>query len=254
MHYTHQGKHPASRKWALTALVVASLAFLFLSQFAFAKTSQPMIPAQQQDRLPLDPLTREERDLAVRIVEDNAQARALRGKGRQKLVAVELIDVKPKNAESVTVEEPGRPIQTGRYAEVLYYRYDTGDGVRVVVDLRGRSVQEATRIDGNAVPLSFEEIEDAAKLALQDTQVRNLLGPSATQFRVVRPSSAEDQLHRDDGFRVEGLRILPASPNDPCWGRRCVSLLFRRGRFYLSGTQVTVDLTTQKVRVERTRR
>jgi hypothetical protein len=50
---------------------------------------------------------------------------------------------------------------------------------------------------------------------------------------------------------VQGLRVLGAEEKDPCWSHRCVRLLFRDGDVYRSEPIVVVDLTAQKVVVER---
>jgi len=115
----------------------------------------------------------------------------------------------------------------------------------VLVNLQQRSVQEALAINGDAVPLVAEEVNQAVSLALQNRTLINLLGPNYQQYRVATENSPEGEPNR-----VEALRLFASSPNDPCYRRRCVSLLFRQGDTFLTGTEVIVDLTTQRVRVE----
>lgn len=233
---------------SLLFLAAAVLASTSTPIDSLAQTPSPATPSPQ--RRPFDPLTREERERAARAANGDERARSLltRG-GRQRLITVELADDKPAEAERGRREGPDRPAQAGRVAEVIYFRYAANDGVRVLVDLASNRVRSVTQLDARGVPLSFEEIEEAAALALKNPQLRALLGPSADSYRAVRP----DEEARDDenALRVEGLRLMTTSQQDPCWEHRCVSLLFRRGRSYLTYTDVTVDLTTQRVHVER---
>jgi hypothetical protein len=53
--------------------------------------------------------------------------------------------------------------------------------------------------------------------------------------------------------RVEGLRTLGSTPDDPCTRDRCVVLFFRTHNRYIAINQVTVDLTTRRVIVNRGR-
>jgi hypothetical protein len=113
-------------------------------------------------------------------------------------------------------------------------------GVRALVDLEKREVNEASRVDGDQVPLTSEDVAEALELALQNEQLRTKLGPEAQQYRV-----------EGERYRVEGMRILATDESDPCWKHRCLDLLFRRGQFYLAEFPVTVDLTARTVRLGR---
>ena len=193
----------------------------------------------RQQTLPLDPLTSEEKLIAERIARADSHVGELLGTGRQRLIYVEFLALKPDD-EQKTRETPGRPIQIGRHAEVLLYRYDGDLGVRALVDLENRTVKEASRVDGDQVPLTSEDVAEALELALQNEQLRTKLGPEAQQYRV-----------EGERYRVEGMRILATDESDPCWKHRCLDLLFRRGQFYLAEFPVTVDLTARTVRLER---
>lgn len=239
------------------ALPLLALAVLTLFPLTLALTSQAHatnIPTPQDRPRPLDPLTDEERKRAARIAQEDRRAISLLGDGRQRVIAVELADAKPPEAASAKEESPDRPLVSARLAEVLYFNYQKNEGVRVVVDLGGGRVTDVSRVDANGVPLAFEEIEEAAALALRDPTLRSLLGDAADRYRAVHPDQDRGRGDDDDAYRVEGLRIIAAGPRDPCYQHRCVSLLFRRGHTYLTYTDVTVDLTSQRVRVERTGR
>jgi hypothetical protein len=185
--------------------------------------------------LKFDPLTPAERELATRLAEADPRVKKMRGEGRQILISVELAT--PKTADQND--------EYSRHAEVLYYRYEGNQGVLALVDLQQRAVQEAVSINGDSVPLVAEEVNQALNLALQNRTLLNLLGSNYQQYRVATQNSPEGEPNR-----VEALRVFASSPGDPCYRRRCLSLLFRQGDTFLTGTEVIVDLTTQNVRVD----
>lgn len=181
-----------------------------------------------------DPLTAEERELAVQLAEADPQVKRLRGGGRQILATVELAT--PKT---------GKDDNYSRHAEVLYYRYEGNQGILALVDLQGRRVAESARIAGDAVPLTTQEVNEAVGIALQNRTLINLLGPNYDQYRLSAQNLAPGRPNQ-----VEALRLLGSSPRDPCYQHRCLSLLFRQADTFLTGTSVIVDLTAQNVRVE----
>lgn len=244
---------PPLRGRTLPLLALAALTLLTLQPTLHTPARGLGHRGTQQQQRPLDPLTDDERQKAARIAQDDTRSRTMLGAGRQRVISVELADVKPPEAATARPEDPDRPLQTARLAEVLYFNYERNEGVRVVVDLSGSRVREVSRLDANGVPLAFEEIEEAAALALRNAELRSLLGPSAERYRAVHPDRDRER-DGDDAYRVEGLRIVATGPGDPCYRHRCVSLLFRRGQEYLTYTEVTVDLTSKRVRVERTGR
>lgn len=201
------------------------------------------LPPGQRRVQPLDPLTPEETELAARIADSDSRVRESLGVGRVQLIAVEFLALKsPIYRETREPEQ----LNIGRHAAVVFYRYDSDEGVHVVVDLERRAVGEITRMEGRAVPLATAEVAEAFNLALRDERVRGLLGARAGEFRVAGVERAEN--------RVEALRIVAPALKDPCHRHRCLALLFRRPEGYITGTSVTVDLTAQTVRAERTAR
>lgn len=200
-------------------------------------SNPPRVKAQTQrgQTYKFDPLTPEERELAVRLAEADERVKKMRGQGRHNLILVELAT--PKTGDQNDLNS--------RHAEVLYYRYDGNQGVLTLVDLRRQAVQEVVAINGDSVPLVAEEVNEALNLALQNRTLINLLGPNYQQYRVASSSSPDREPNR-----VEALRLLASSPDDPCYRHRCVSLLFRQGDTFLTGTEVIVDLTNQRVRVD----
>ncbi len=184
--------------------------------------------ALSQQIQPLDPLDR--------------RVKAAIGSGRQRLVQVQFLALKPARVSA----DPER-LQIGRHAAVLFYRYDGDQGIHVVVDLEKRAVVSVTRIEGRAVPLSTEEISEAFALAARNDRVRALLGSRLNEFKVANLAAGERPQNR-----VEGLRIVATFPRDPCYRHRCIDLLFHTSDGYIAGNTVTVDLTAQTVRAERT--
>jgi hypothetical protein len=221
-----------------------SITVVLLVPTALADRFVPPIPQRQVQSL--DPLTSEETALAARIATTDPRVKESLGEGRSQLVQVQFVALKPNVYQAS--QEPDQ-LKTGRHATVLFYRYDNDQGILVIVDLEKRSTGEITRVEGRAVPLAFEEITQASNLALRNERVRSLLGSRANDFRVANLSAGERPENR-----IEGLRVVATSPRDPCYRHRCIDLLFRQREGYIVGTSVTVDLTSQVVRVERTAR
>ena len=233
-----------SRAFFLFAVLSLTAVALLLTTFAQETRSPGTSPVQQRAQ-PLDPLTAEETELAARIASADPRVKEALGSGRQQLIQVQFLALKP-NTYPKTGQEPEQ-LKIGRHAAVIFYRYDADQGIHVVVDLEKSSVNEITKLEGKAVPLGFTEVTEAFNLALRNEQVRSFLGSRANDFRVARLSAGERPENR-----VEGLRVLATSPRDPCYKHRCLDLLFRQRDGYIAGTSVTVDLTAQTVRVERT--
>jgi hypothetical protein len=220
------GRRRASAGAALLCLAISVPAAL-----AQAPPPKPAPRKPARPPLPLDPLTAAEREAAERVARAEARVTELLGPGRYKLISVEFLALKPEDPRLAT--ETDGPIQIGRHAEVLFYRYDGDVGVRVVVDVAQETVRDVSRVDGQAVPLSEEEVVEAGELALHDETVIGRLGPDRRQYK------------------IEGMRILATRESDPCYRHRCVDLLFRRGPHYLVAFPVTVDLTSRDVMVQR---
>lgn len=225
----------------------AALSLTALVIWSSVPAEQPSAVASshvQRQVQPLDPLTPEEIEIAARIANSDAKVKAALGSGRHLLIEVSFLALKSPGYREA---EPQK-MKIGRHAAVIFYRYDDDIGIHVVIDLEQKAAGEITRLQGTAVPLAYQEVVEAFNLALRNERVRALLGARANEFKVFRPSSAGER----SPTRVEGLRVVTSSPGDPCFKHRCVDLLFRLPRGYLAGTSVTVDLTAQTVRVERT--
>jgi hypothetical protein len=209
-----------------SALLVAALAL------GNARAQPPATP------LPLDPLTARERALADTIARADSRVREFLAAGRSIRINVDFIAVKAANETAAQRDTP-----SGRHAEVLFYRYDTDQGLRVLVDLQRRAVVDIDRPTGASVPLSPDELALAARLALADRRVTALFGARMPPFRV----ATGPQLLTADSARIEGLRTLGATRDDPCFTHRCVVLFFRVNNQYVQMNRVFVDLTAQTV-------
>ena len=188
--------------------------------------------------LPLDPLTPEEREVATSVAQADVKVRELLGGGRTRRIYTDFIAVK---REGVRGDEP-----SGRYADVLFYRYDRDIGVRALVNLIARSVIDVVRVNGQSVPINNEEVEEAARIALADPRVLRLFGGTIPPFRVAtRPATREDA----ESARIEGLRLLGSSADDPCFRHRCILLFFRVNNRYVNVNRVVVDMTSQSVQI-----
>ncbi|MCU1266000.1 MAG: hypothetical protein JWM21_2318 [Acidobacteria bacterium] len=215
---------------ATTAGVFSALALTIMFAFVLSQHAQT-----QNKPLKFDPLTPEEREVATRLAEADARVQKMRGPGRQLLISVELAT--PKSADQND--------ETSRHAEVLYYRYEGNQGVLALIDLQKAAVQETALVNGDGVPLAASEVSEAIGLALKNERVLKLLGPDYQRYQLTA-----ENLHPGERNPVEALRVVAASPPDPCYRHRCLSLLFRRGETFLTGTSIIVDLTANNVRVE----
>jgi hypothetical protein len=225
---------------AIFISIPTCLVFVLLSLTAGGR---PLLLLPQQV-LPLDPLTPEEIALATSLADADSRVEESLGHGRTQLIQVQFVALKLADGKSTQERELSR-----RHAAVLFYRYDTDQGIYVVIDLQQRSIGEITKLEGRAVPLAVEEVSRAFALALLNKRVRTLLGPEANKFGVAGlPTGAAAQ------NRVEGLRVMTTSPRDPCYRHRCIELHFRKREGYLPATSVMVDLSAQKVKVQNTPR
>jgi hypothetical protein len=101
--------------------------------------------------LPLDPLTPEEKQTAERVALGDPRVKGLLS-AQHKPIYVEFLAMKPDD-EAKTREAWPRPIQIGRYADVVFYRDNDDFGFRVIVNLEGREVNHVERIDREQVPV-----------------------------------------------------------------------------------------------------
>src|SRR5688500_12352089 len=82
------------------------LAFLFICSFTISTLAT-------QQRLPLAPLTPQEKETAARAAGEDSRVKELLGGGRQRLVYVEFFALKPED-RSRSEERAGRPMRIGR--------------------------------------------------------------------------------------------------------------------------------------------
>jgi hypothetical protein len=232
---------------ARAALFSIALCFAFgLPSLATGEQSpSSRLSLTSPQELPLDPLTPEEIELAAQIASADQRVQKELGSGRRQLIRVQFLAL--KTGIDLKTGQEQKPLNVGRSAAVLFYRYDTNQGIHAVVDLRQKSVGNISRLEGRAVPLAIAEVEEAFALALLDKRVRILLGSKANEFRVAQPSAVQKPANS-----VEGLRVVATAPGDPCYKHRCLELHFRKREGYVAGTSVTVDLSAQKVRIKST--
>jgi Cu2+-containing amine oxidase len=198
--------------------------------------------------LPLDPLTSDERAVAVKIVESDKRVQELIGTGRREIVSIALFAQKGSRQE-IEAAAAGKVIPMSRSVEVILFRYEGEVGVRAIVDLTHKKVSDVGRLPSKDVPMTQAELIDAWRLASRDSEVREALGANFEKFQVL--SSPVSVAGKRPPYRVEGLRLEGAIETDPCYRHRCLQLLFRSDAGYLMQPVVVVDLSVQKVQVER---
>lgn len=200
------------------------------------------VNAQGQSRpaaapLPLDPITQEEATKAERIALSDPRIRELLG---QDYRSVYIQSIAPKLT-------PNDNEPHGRHADLLYVRADNRFGVRVLVDLVASKVIDHVQVPPPKVPLGRSDVAEALRIAVENPEIRRLLGDRASSFHVLTGPLGRDAANSDF---VEGLHHVGASPDDPCTTHRCVYLLFNSGgRLILQDREIVVDLNARQVRV-----
>jgi Cu2+-containing amine oxidase len=233
------------RRCPVLLVILATAVFLECSSGAPLRAQAKVNPKATTERqpLPLDPLTSADRALAERIATEDSRVRELIGTGPHHLVSVDLLFLKPEKEESPA---PVQAVEIDRNAEVIFRREDES-GVRAIVNLTKRTVTFVSRIESRQIPLTQEDIVEAARLAVENEELRHELGTEQEGFAAAAKSSRG----ATGRYAVTGLRLFTQDEDDPCYKHRCVRLMFRRDQDYLVQPVVMVDLTTRQVNLER---
>lgn len=182
---------------------------------------------RQAERVNPDVLTEAEAQRAVEIASADSRVREYFETDQPVFVAqVELLRLKEA--------------ETDRFALVSHYRYEGDLTIQSTVDLSREVVSEVEAIPHLPTPLAPEELARARELALANEELRGVLEDRFT-----------DYTSRRQGFEIEALVLRTASKEDPIFGHRVVSLLFKTPRGYLAGVETVVDLTTGELTIER---
>ena len=169
-----------------------------------------------------DELTVEEEKQAVALAEGALREKGLRTTDKLYVVGKELF--RDKEAVEKGIQE--------RKALVTHYRYDGDLAILTTVNLTRQTVINIETIPHLPTSLAPEEFEQAKSLAFKDREVKRIIA------------------NYEDRLRIEGLVTRASSAEDPLFGHRVVTLLFRVGADYLSTPPVMVDLTTETVIIE----
>jgi hypothetical protein len=141
-------------------------------------------------------------------------------------------------AEATTEKEDGskpRDVDAAPRTVVLtYYRYKTDEAIVTTVNVATKEVLKMEHIPHLPTPLADDEVTLAKELALKDDQVQKVLQPYGNKVEV---SVLVPQVGEGDKTKK--------------FGHRLVLLMFRVGQDYLVSPRVLVDLTEQKVEVEK---
>lgn len=220
----NQVLHIPSRMQGLLAPLLAALAL----------AAQPLVPRAQEgvtsierhEDQALQPLTAEEIDQAITVLERDGRVRTRLAKGhRIRTVLVERRE-----------EEKGAP-SGRRRADVVRYNYDTKETISAVVTLGPEpQVDHLTVTRGQPPGLGTEEIEEAKQLALAHPTVQAEL-------------RAAGQAGRESELIITHIRVQAATRGDPCSTDRCVVLFFNT-RDAVLDIEPIVNLTTREVTVQ----
>lgn len=223
--------------WLLLGILLAL--GTMISASATGQMTKAGGPANTQLR-PLDPLTPEERAYTERLARADARVKEMIGEAGVRMVSVELAAIKPES-----LRDAERMV---RHAEVVLFHPESDAGAKVLVNLQQKTVVQASRLTGEQVPMTSEDLAEAYQLAQRDAAVEKFLGESAKGFQM-QPAHVRLAVRLEN--EVTGLRVRGKNQEDPCAKHRCLELFFRRGRDYLSEQSVVVDLTAKHVYVER---
>jgi hypothetical protein len=194
-------------------------------------------PQATTERRALEPLNVDEHAAVERVARAEPRVKELVGETGVRVVSVTPVLIK--------TESPTQFDVTQRQVEVILFHPEREVGARVIINLQQNKVVAVTKLSGDQVMMTNDDVADAFHLALRDPEVVKVLGPEAQRFQIGNPPSGA----RPENA-VEGLPVRSTDPNDPCSKHRCINLLFRRGNNYLTQS-VTVDLTAKHVTVEK---
>jgi Cu2+-containing amine oxidase len=169
-----------------------------------------------------EPLTKEERTLAIKLAEPALKANKLLPDRKTFLTSVEVS--RDGEAEKRELFE--------RNAVLTYYRYAGDLGIRVYINLARQRAVNVEQLPHFPAPLALEELRLARELVLNDPRFKSDL------------ESLKEML------TVEVVLTRIYTPTDPLFQHRVVHLLLRVGPHNLTryGT-IIVDLTTEKVTI-----
>ena len=224
-----------------SAIIVVGLTTSSFSPVsAQQSTSQDQRPYSEK-RLPLDPLTRDDKALAERLARSDKRVRELLGEGQVRLILVQLVPLKPES-----YGEAARPV---RHAEVVLFQPEAEVGAQALVNLENGAVEQVRRLNGSQVPMNSDDLAEAFHLALRDEEVLKILGSRAKSYQIETMSETGTVTPAENS--VTGLRVRSSDEHDPCSKHRCLQLAFRQGTDFLSGPMIIADLTAKRVYVER---
>ena len=219
--------HP-SRLIAIGAAVLAS---------AFVRA-----PALAQDavaaRTSAYMLVPEERLAAERAAKSDARVLKVLGAGGPVLAGTSGVQVDKNDVMALASGATKKP--AARYVTIALLNQATGRAAQVRVRLDDRSVVDVTAVPATDIPIMNEEAAQAFGLARADARVRAAIGPALDRFQLRLPGQPLPPL------AAEILPVRAATDRDPCFGGRCVEILFRNERSYLP-LRVRVVLNTGAV-------
>jgi len=192
-------------------------------------------------QLPSTALSPLERTSAQRIVVNDSRVRSLIGAGEARVIVGEA-EVDKSEAERYLSGESATP--PTRHVSILVFNPATNQAARTLVVLGAPQIESVERIDPVNVPFTREDADDALALAKRDAAVRRAIGDAVDRFTLVEPG-------QDTGkaFVAQLLPVLSSDPHDACHVDRCLDLIFRGERGYLS-TRAHIDLSKRSVTVE----
>jgi Cu2+-containing amine oxidase len=202
-------------------LIVASLVITF-STLVVGQQVPDLSDLLKVSRL-TEPLTNNDRTLAIRIAQKELEARRLLA---QRTALTEIHVTRNIEAEKKGIFQ--------RRALLIYYDYAQDVGIQMEINLARQSVETIERVPHSQPAIAKEELNRARELVFQDPQLRKALEPYQTKLTI-------EALLTSNQTGVAGLS-----------GHRLIYLLFRVGSHYLIGQgEVLVDLSSEKIIIQR---
>jgi hypothetical protein len=164
-----------------------------------------------------DPLTEQEIEtVRQEALADPAVTAQLENSGRQELLLIE------RHQEDKSVYERGN---WDRRADVFVYNYETNSLIYAIYNLNSGRVDSVTSSQGDQLPLTQNEVNQAVAIAFNDPQLRSLLNQEYGRVTGGELTSPEQVEIKAFTFHASALPDMELGTAATCGLNRCAQLL-----------------------------
>jgi hypothetical protein len=186
-----------------------------------------------------DPLTEAEIEtVRQEALADPAVARQLDGLARQELLLIE------RHQEDKAVYERGN---WDRRADVFVYNYDSDALIHVIYNLSAGQVDSVNSSQGDQLPLTANEVDQAITIAFNDGQLRPLLNEEFGRVSGGELSSPEQVEIKAFTFHASSLPEMELGAAAGCGVNRCAQLLIFTRESVTFELLPVINLSSQQV-------